>query len=134
MVSTIGKNADISLGKNYVMGAGDAVATILSLAHLWDIPTILRSHAKKHYSLDARFIETASIIFVSLLSRFVGEMVFHSDRCDWTSIPQELFPEIIQRVAEKSLNAASHVWGRTEIPKQVRENEWDMDIALWKLQ
>ncbi len=134
MLSTIGKNDDISLEKSYVMGAGDAVATVLSLAHLWDIPEMLRTHANKTHPLDARFIETASIIFVSLLSRFVGEMVFHSDRCDWTSVPQELFPDIVRRVAEKSLDAATHVWGRTEKPQQVRENEWDMDIAIWELQ
>lgn len=133
MLSVIGSNDDIAIDKQHVMGAGDAVASILSLTHLWDTEAVVRRYATSSCPLDDRFIETATMIFVSLLSRVAGEVVFHSDRCDWSSIPPDVFPHLIAKTAEKSLQSALHVWGRNGAPQKTQEHEWEIDIALWQL-
>ncbi len=115
------------------MGAGDAVASVLALVRMWDLKAVMRKYAnKKRHPVADDFFETAAIVFVSLLSRYAGNVVYHSNRCDWLSVPQEAFPRILKSVAEKSLDAATALWGRT-LPQVTRETEWDIDVALWHL-
>lgn len=133
MLSIVGDNEDINIQKKRTMGAGDSVASILSLTDLWDVNRLMQQHSKNRYPLDPKFFEVASMIFVSIFSRFAGEILYHSDRCDWSSIPPDRFPEIVLTTIEKSLRLAAETWNKTERPQAFREADWDIDLALWQL-
>ena len=134
MLNIIGDNDDIKPDKKHTMGAGDSVATILSMAHLWDMEKLIGNMRRKHHPIGSKFIETASMIFASLLSRFAGEILYHSDRCDWMSVPPDIFPQIMETTGRKSLDLASSLWNKVSgSPQVAREPEWDMDVALWQL-
>ena len=134
MLNMIGHNEDIRLSTKRTMGAGDSVASILSMVHLWDIQKVIGNLRTKRHPLNPKFIEMASTIFVSLMSRFAGEMLYHSDRCDWMSVPPEIFPAVMRKTAEKSLNLAAESWNKIDRkPEVMREQDWDIDIAMWQL-
>lgn len=133
ILSMIGNNDDIHIKHQLTMGAGDAVASVLSLTHLWDLQGAMRTFARKTDPLDARFIETASMIFVSLLSRVAGGVLYHSVRCDWSSIPKEAFAKIVQKTARKSLDLAGQTWKALPAITTARESDWDIDVAMWRL-
>lgn len=134
MLKIIGPNDDIKLSTKRTMGAGDSVASILSMVHLWDIEKVIGSMRTKQHPLNPKFIEMASAIFVSLMSRFAGEVLYHSNRCDWMSVPPDVFPQIVQKTAEKSLNLAADSWNKIDgDPEVMREPEWDIDVAMWQI-
>ncbi len=133
ILDMVGPNPDIDIRKQQTMGAGDSVATVLSLAHVWDVMEMLKQEAKPQHPLEDRFYEIASAIFVSLLSRVAGEVLYHSDCCDWSSVPAEAFHTIIHTTMQKSLDQATMFWRNIGAPMQTRENDWDVDIAMWKL-
>lgn len=133
MLELIGENNDISADKMRTMGAGDSVASVLSAVHLWDTKEMLgRLRNKDRHPTDPKFLESASIVFVSLLTRYAGAILVHSDRCDWSSVPEESFRAIIAKTAQKSLDIAADNW-REEGLVVTRDPEWDIDIAMWKL-
>ena len=133
MLSLVGDNEDIDIKKKHTMGAGDSVASVLSLTQLWNLDRLMKEHSQNRYPLDPKFSEVASMIFVSLLSRFAGEILYHSDRCDWSSVPTDRFPQIVKTIIEKSLKLASDTWNKTEQTQVFREPDWDIDLALWQL-
>ncbi|HLC66303.1 MAG TPA: hypothetical protein VJK52_01545, partial [Candidatus Nanoarchaeia archaeon] len=134
MLKMVGENDDIKLSTKRTMGAGDSVASILSMVHLWDIQKVMGNLRTKQHPLSPKFVEMASTIFVSLMSRFAGEALYHSDRCDWMSIPPTVFPEIVKKTAEKSLNMAAESWNKIDNkPEIMRDPEWDIDVAMWQI-
>ena len=133
ILNIVGNNDDVRLSHQKVMGAGDSVATILSLSHIWDIPAYMNMHAKKNHPSDAKFIEVASMIFISLLSRCSGEILYHSLGCDWRSVPHGAFEHLVENAAKKSLEQAGNMWRNVARPHTVRESDWGIDIAMWEL-
>lgn len=134
MLRLVGDNDDISIHTKRTMGAGDSVASVLSMAHLWDVERMMGTLRQKQHPIDRKFIEIAAAVFVSLLSRFMGEILYHSDRCDWMSVPPARFPQIIHATAGKSLDLAADLWNKVDgRPRAVREGEWDIDVAVWQL-
>ena len=129
----LGKNTDIDINKQHTMGAGDSVATVLSLSHIWDLEEMMKRHAKKEHARDPRFFETAAMVFVSLMSRVAGDILYHSSRCDWSSIPPPVFRELVGKTAEKSLDKAMDLWKGLPSPQSTKDPEWDICIAAWRL-
>jgi len=133
ILDIVGESETISLSHQKVMGSGDSVATILSLSHIWDIPEYMHMHAKKNHPSDPKFIDVASMIFLSLLSRCSGEILFHSLGCDWRSVSHQAFEHLVETVAKKSLNQATLIWRNIAKPHTVQEPDWGINIAIWEL-
>lgn len=134
MLDIIGPSEEISINTKRTMGAGDAVASILSIAHLVDVEQLMGELKTPHHPISKKFIEIAASIFVSLLSRFAGEILYHTNRCDWMGVPPEKFRDIIAATARKSLDLAAETWnGIDQRPMVTREPEWDIDVAMWQL-
>ncbi len=134
MLKIIGENEDIKLETTRTMGAGDSVSSVLSLVHLWDVDKMMSQMRSANHPITPKFIEIAGIIFTSLLSRFAGEILYHSNRCDWMSVPPEKFSDIIAVTAKKSLNLAAEIWNTVDQdPVAAREKDWNIDIAMWQL-
>lgn len=134
MLDIIGPNEEITIETKRTMGAGDAVSSVLSLAHLLDIEQMMGQLKSPQHPINAKFIEIAASIFVSLLSRFAGEILYHSNRCDWMSVPPEKFRDIITATARKGLGLAAEMWNRIDPkPTIAREPEWNIDVAVWQL-
>lgn len=134
MFKIIGENEDIKMETKRTMGAGDSVSSVLSLVHLWDIDKVMSQMRSSSHPIDAKFIEISGIIFTSILSRFAGEILYHSSRCDWMSIPPDKFPDIISATAKKSLDLAACIWNSVDQkPTVACEPDWEIDIAMWQL-
>jgi hypothetical protein len=123
----------INLAKEQTMGAGDSVATILSMAHIWDVQKYMESFRTKDQTMDERFITTASMIFISLISRYAGAMLFHSDKCDWSDIPEDKFPKILEETAKRAMKLAEGTWKNTAKPTMAFEPDWNIRVALWEM-
>lgn len=134
MLALAGNHPDMSIDKHSTMGAGDSVASVISAVHLWNLEEMLgRLRQEDRHPLDAKFMEKASMIFTSLLGRFAGMILVHSDRCDWSCVSKEAFQNMILRTAEKSLDLAAACWSSGEYIQVMKEPEWGIDIATWKL-
>lgn len=133
ILAPLGGNSEIQLSKQHTMGAGDSVATVLSLSQIWDTEGMMRQFARKTDPLDPQFIETATIIFVSMLSRVAGELLFHSNKCDWSSVQKNEMQHYIQVTAAKSLDMAQSMWKGLPSPQTARDADWNIDVAMWKM-
>lgn len=134
MLDIIGPNEEVKLPIKRTMGAGDAVSSVLSLAHLLDIEQMMGQMKGHQHPINRKFIEVAASIFVGLLSRFAGEILYHTNRCDWLGVPPDKFRDIINATVQKSLDIAAGIWNSIDQkPTIAREPEWDIDIAMWQL-
>ncbi len=134
MLDLVGKDTEISLDIKRTMGAGDSVSSVLSMAHLWDMEELMGQMRESGHPIDTKYMEIAGTLFTSLLSRVAGEILYHSNRCDWMSVPPEKFREIIAVTAKKSLDLAADLWNQVDQkPTIAKEQEWDIDLAMWQL-
>lgn len=137
LLDTVGNPPGIQMGTALSMGAGDAVGTLLSLTNrVWDVEELMGEYAKKsqkHHSVDEHYLRVASMIFVSILSRILGEYVFHSEKTDFTDVPPGSLRNIVNYAAEQALAATEPVWHVGPVPKQSAVEELGINVALWEL-
>ena len=83
--------------------------------------------------LDATGVfQAAGMIFVSILSRIVGESLYRTEKCDLSDIPPANLRVLIDHAAGLALKAAEDVWNVGPKPKQSQVSG-GIKVALWEL-
>ena len=134
LIRLVGRPAGLHAKTERSMGAGDSVGAILSLANIWDLEELLAQYASSNRrgSPSKEYVRAAAVIFVSLLSRYIGECLYRTERCDMTDIPPENIRLLIDHAAKQALIAADDVWNVAPRPKgTVVAN--GIRLALWEL-
>lgn len=116
------------------MGAGDSLGALLSLANVWDTEEFIAQHAaetcKKLLSGDQK--RAAAILFISILNRYIGELLFHTEKCDLSDVAPAKLRDVVLYAADQAIRASGAVWNVGQKPK-VGAVEGGMKVAIWEL-
>lgn len=129
-----GKPHGVSTKIRKVMGAGDAVGALLSLANIWDTEEFIAQYASQHNTSllkDSHRIAAAAL-FTSILSRYVGEFLYRTEKCDMTQVPADKIRDVIVFAAKQALRASESLWNIGTQAKEAKV-EGGMKVALWEL-
>src|SRR5207302_159836 len=98
--------AEVNWDFDYEVGAGDAVATIVTLFNAVHPRLFLNRHMEGREPKDRALGELTSTIFVNVLGRIAGNFLLRTNRTHWSSIGSKAFPRMLDEVAKESLVVA----------------------------
>lgn len=120
-------------GIYFEVGAGDSVAAVITLFNTVDpgclIDAIASERARRHRSL----MSLARTIFVSVLSRVVGELLLRTQKTYLANVSRRSVGLLLREVAEKSLGAAERVVKHLPSEGYTEIEEWGIQVVVWQL-
>jgi hypothetical protein len=115
-----------------VVGAGDAVATIMTLFNVLDPRLFVLPHLEGRELKDRSLSELAGTIFVCALGRIVGSFLLRTRRTHWSTIRGEKFLALLDDVAKESLVAARQMLKALHAPAIAEIKKWGIKTVVWR--
>lgn len=112
-------------------GAGDAVAATVALFNTVDPDTLIDRYleGKEKYHKDLR--QLASTLFVSSLSRIIGNLLIRTSSTNLTNIEIDQLGNLIVDVAEDSVKLARQHVKLLPDPTFGVINKWGIKVVMW---
>ncbi|TSC58280.1 MAG: hypothetical protein Greene041619_711 [Candidatus Peregrinibacteria bacterium Greene0416_19] len=133
LIEEFGKPEEVDLGRLQTMGAGDAAASIVAIFNTIDPQSLIEPYLEGRLKTNAFFRHVAQTVFVSALSRIVGNFLVRTKRCQWLNVDHEKIADLFQAVAKESCAATHNIYGKmnpysfTELPR------WGIKLVTWNL-
>jgi hypothetical protein len=112
-------------------GAGDSVAAIVALFNTVSPEVLIAPHLEGREKTHKELCHLASTVFVSCLSRIVGNLLIRTSRTNLTHIQVDLLANLIQDVAEESVKLARKCVRLLPEPVFGVIEKWDIKVAMW---
>lgn len=112
-------------------GAGDAVATVVALFNTVSPEVLIESYLEGKEKDHSDLRQIASILFVSCLSRIVGNLIVRTPRTNLTHIQIDPLRRLIGDVAEESVKLARDHVGLLSRPTFGVIKKWGIKVAVW---
>lgn len=132
LLDEFGDATRMSLDRRYEVGAGDSVATIITLFNAIDPIVFIAGHLSGRENDDSLLGELASTIFVSVLGRIAGNFLTRTNLTHWANINEDAFPRLIDEVAQESLTMARKMVRKLHAPVIGEIARWGINVVMWK--
>lgn len=133
LLAEFGDPRTVVRDRKYEVGAGDAVATVVTLFNALSPRDLLVGHMQGREPEDHDLVELASTIFVSLLGRVVGSFLLHTKQTYWSNLSGQQFPRLLDETAKTSLDVARSVLRKLYAPTIADVKKWGISVVVWKL-
>jgi hypothetical protein len=134
LLNAFGDPKKIEWDKTYEVGAGDAAATVISLFEAIDPLIFIGPYLSGRESEDRLLLELASIVYISLLSRLVGNFLVHNQFTNWSNIRPDAFEGLLDEAAQESLFFSRNSVRKLSSGPILREVEkWGIQVLVWRL-
>ncbi|MBS1791654.1 MAG: hypothetical protein JST85_28350 [Acidobacteria bacterium] len=122
----------IDRSRIYEMGAGDAVATIITLFNEIEPRIFIEPFFEGREGENRILIELASTIFVSGLGRVVGNFLIHTRQTNWSCIKPAMFLRLLEEMAQESLNTARTMVNKLHAPAIGEMSQCGIQVVAWR--
>jgi len=112
-------------------GAGDAVAAVVTLFNAVDPDMLIDQYLEGKEKRYKEFRHLACTLFVSCLSRIVGNLIVRTPRTNLTHIQIDQIGKLIEDVAEKSIEVARDCVKLLPDPVFGVIKEWGIKVVMW---
>lgn len=112
-------------------GAGDAVATVVALFNTVSPEMLIESYLEGKEKEHSDLRQLASTLFVSCLSRIVGNLIVRTSRTNLTHIQIDPLTEVIRDVAVESVKLARNSVRLLSVPTFGVIEKWGIKVAMW---
>ncbi len=116
--------------KNEV-GAGDVVASCVALWNTVDPSEIVKSKMRGDQSRFAELVELSGTIFVSVLSRVLGNLLVRTQETHLSNISPEKFAALADAVAAEAVRLADRTWKDLHKPAFGVIDRWGIKAVIW---
>jgi hypothetical protein len=112
-------------------GAGDSVAAIVALFNTISPEALILPHLEGREKYHKELCHLASTVFVSCLSRLVGNLLIRTPHTNLTGTSIDLLSKLIQDVAAESVNLGRRCVKLLPDPVFAVVDKWEMKLAMW---
>lgn len=112
-------------------GAGDAVAAVVTLFNVINPDHLIDPHLEGKEKRNEAFRQVACTLFVSCLSRIVGNLLVRTSRTNLTHLAIDQIGELIVEAAERSVGLARECTRLLPDPVFGVVKEWGIKTVMW---
>lgn len=112
-------------------GAGDSVAAVLALFNTISPELLINPHLKGREKDHRDLRHLASTVFVSCLSRIVGNILVRTHRTNLTHVKIESLGKVIRDAAEQSVELARNCVKELSKPSFGVIEKWGIQFVMW---
>jgi len=113
-------------------GAGDSVAAVVALFNTVSPDVLIAPYLEGRETDHKELRQLATTVFVSCLSRIVGNLLIRTHRTNLTHIEIDPLGSLIQDVAKESVELARKSIKLLPDPTFAVIEEWDIKVAMWE--
>ncbi|MFA6038891.1 MAG: hypothetical protein WCV62_05155 [Candidatus Peribacteraceae bacterium] len=126
--------SDVVMGREFEMGAGDAVASMVTLFQAIDPQLYIKPFMEEGEGNNRQFINLVSTIFLSVLSRIVGNLAVRNRQTNLSNVRPDAFTSIFEDVAQESITLArtqSNMMGEKHVSGTIPR--WGISALSWRV-
>lgn len=112
-------------------GAGDSVAAVVALFNTVSPEVIIAPYLEGREKTHRQLRHLASTVFVSCLSRIVGNLLIRTSRTNLTHIDTGTLGRLIEDAAKESVDLARRSVRRLPNPEFGIIEKWGIRVAMW---
>jgi hypothetical protein len=132
IIEAFGDPARVLWDRTYEVGAGDAVATVITLFNAFRPQTFLAAQMKEREKENWQLSELAATVFVGLLGRLAGAFLVRTQDTYWSNIRPEVFPALLDEATVTALDIARCMVKRLQAPAIGEATRWGIKVVVWR--
>jgi len=114
------------------VGAGDVVASIVTLFNSVSPELVLAEHMEGRERQDRMLSQLASALFVSVLARVGGNFLVRTEGTHLLSLRRDTFARLLDEVARDSIHSARSLAKRLHAPATAELKRWGIRVVTWR--
>jgi len=131
LINEFGKQ-EVDWARKYEVGAGDAVAAVITLFNAIDPGLLIVAHMRDREHTDRQLRQLACTIFVSVLGRIAGNFLIRTPRTYWDNVRSDGLLALVDQVARESLCLARTIVRKVHAPVVMEIKRWGIHVVLWR--
>jgi hypothetical protein len=117
----------------FEVGAGDSSAAVVALFNTVDAGSLIDAVASEKARRHRQLMALARTIFVSVLSRVVGELLLRTQKTYLANVSARSVGLLLQAVAQRSFVAAERVYKHLPNDGYTEIEEFGIQVVVWQL-
>ena len=123
----------LGLDQIHDVGAGDAVAAVITLFNTVDPHLLLQPRASERGRRHVMLMTLACTVFVGILSRLVGELLLRTKETYLANISSKSLSRAIDITARQSMELAESLVKQLPNEGWAEVPEWGIHVVVWQL-